>query len=363
MEAVFMRFVGTLLLIAGSVFVLPAQKYTITTVAGSTNGLGDGGIAALAALIQPVAVVADAAGNIYISDQINSRIRKIDGKTGMISTLTTVPSSPAGLAVNRAGTYLYVADDTNHRIRKVDTKTGATTNFAGTGSGGFSGDGYAATGARLRNPKAVWVDAGNNVFIAGTKNNRIRRVDGSTGVIRTIAGRGGQNATVSTPAGTAALTVNNVAGDGGKATQAQLANPEGVIGDEAGNIYIADTNFNRIRKVDTAGRITTIAGRGTAGSTDATDAMQAELNAPRGLAFDSSGNLFIADSSNNRVRELMLKTRILRTVAGAGSGGDEKQAQIAALSFPSGIGFDVDGKGNVYFTDRFGLIKKLTAAQ
>ena len=333
--------VTTLLVVCSS--IVTGQTYKISTMVGTENVFGDGGLAAMAALIQPVGVAADKAGNIYISDETMGRIRKIDAKTGMISTLSTVASSPAGIALDSAGAFLYVADDGNHRVRKIDTTTGATTTVAGTGSGGFSGDGHLATQARFRNPKAVWVDSSNNIFIADTKNNRIRKVDGATGIIRTIAGKGGQNATVSAPSGADALASSNVAGDGGKAIEAQLANPEGVVGDAAGNIYIADTNFNRIRKVDTHGTISTVAGRGTSGSTDATNANEAELNAPRGLALNSRGNLYIADSGNNRVRELIVATNVLRTFAGAGSAGDDKQAQIAALNFPSGIAFGASG--------------------
>ena len=175
--------------------------FTITTVGGSaSNGLGDGGNAAGATLISPVDVKVDAAGNVYISDSFGSigRIRKIDATSHNISTLTTVTSDPKGISLDAAGKFLYVADNGNHRIRKVDTTTGATTTFAGTGSADMTDFGHLATQVRFRNPRAVWVDANGNVYFTDTQNSRVSRVDGTTGIISLVAGRGTANSSQST---------------------------------------------------------------------------------------------------------------------------------------------------------------------
>src|SRR5260370_24599098 len=153
--------------------MLSGQTYTISTVAGSASGAsGDGGLASAATLISPVSVAVDAAGNVYISDAFagQGRIRKIDGTTKLISTLTTVTSDPRGISLDAAGKFLYVADNGNARIRKVDTTTGATTTFAGTGSSDPSNYGRLATQSRIRNPRGVWVDANGNVFLTDTQN-------------------------------------------------------------------------------------------------------------------------------------------------------------------------------------------------
>ena len=351
------------LLVAGLASVLPGQTYNISTVAGSpSSGLGDGSSAVVATVNTPVHAVADAAGNIYVSDLVNGqgRIRKIDALTGIITTLTTSASAPRGLALDKAGAFLYVADDGSARIRKVDTTTGANTTVAGTGDSGFSGDGRLAINGRIRNPRAVWLDANGNILFADTLNNRIRRVNATTGIVSTVAGRGPTNNTPTIPAGNLGLTVNFVAGDGGKATLALLGGPEGVVGDPAGNIYIADTIFNRIRQVSTGGIITTVAGLGTSGSQTGVTLNQAQFNAPKGLAWGSDGNLYVADSGNNRIQQVNFTTGIVRTVAGGGSGGDNTQAAIASLSAPSGVSFD--SGGNMLIADQNGSkVRKVDA--
>lgn len=331
------------LLVAGLAGVLPGQNYTITTVAGLSSA--GGGLASLLTLPAPVHAVGDAAGNVYVSDLNNGqgRILKINGTTGQLTVLTTIGSATAqirGMAIDATGAFLYIADTGGHRIRKVDTTTGANTTVAGTGDAGFSGDGRVATSARVREPRAVWLDSAGNIFFSDWRNSRIRRVDVVTGIITTVAGRGpNDNNAVATPSGNAALTVNNVAGDGGRARLAFLANPGGIVGDNKGSLYIADTNFHRIRKLDLAsGIITTVAGLGTSGSADGVTATQAQFNAPTGLALDKNGNLLIADSGNNRIRLLNFTTGTVTTVAGGGnSGADDRQATTSTLSAPSSI--------------------------
>ena len=243
----------------------------------------------------------DGAGNLYIADTNNDRIRKVDS-AGTITTIAGTGErrfggdggpaiqaqldAPSGVVVDGAGN-LYIADRANHRIRKVDS-TGTITTIAGTGERGFGGDGGPATQARLNYPYGVAVDGAGNLYIADLANHRIRKVD-STGTITTFAGTGERG----------------FGGDGGPASQAQLNFPTGVAVDEAGNLYIADWSNARIRKVDGTGTITTIAGTGERGfSGDSGPATQAQLDDPTGVAVDGAGTLYIADASNHRIRLL-----------------------------------------------------------
>ena len=276
---------------------------TITTVAGSGEpGFGgDGGPATEASLVIPYGVATDGAGNLYIADTYNNRIRKVDSA----GTITTIVGSrergfggdggpadrarlyhPHGVATDGAGN-LYIADPGNERIRKVDS-AGVITTIAGDGTKGFSGDGGPAVEAQLNFPSGVAVDGAGNLYIADTGNRRIRKVD-ATGTITTVAGSGEPG----------------FSGDGGPAVEAQLAFPTGVALDGAGNLYIVDSVNHRIRKVDSAGTITTVAGTGESGfSGDGGPASEAQLSRPFGVAVDGAGNLYIADTGNRRIRKV-----------------------------------------------------------
>jgi len=277
------------LLAAASAFGVSGAD-TITTIAGTgTAGFsGDGGQATSAQLTNPRGVAVDAQGNVYIADEPAQRVRKVSG--GNISTV------------------------------------------AGTGTAGFSGDGGQATSAQLKNPIDVAVDAQGNLYIADTLNNRIRKVSG--GNISTVAGTGTAGST----------------GDGGQATSAQLNNPYGIAVDAQGNLYIADTLNNRIRKVS-GGNISTVAGSGTAGySGDGGQATSAQLNSPFDVAVDGQGNLYIADGANNRIRKV--SGGIISTIAGtgtAGFSGDGGQATSAQLKAPFSVA--VDAQTNLYIAD------------
>ena len=329
---------------------------TITTIAGTGEyGFsGDGGPAIQAALNYPSGVALDGAGNVYIADTYNHRIRKVDS-AGVITTVAgagefgfggdggpaiqAALNYPSDVVADGAGN-LFIAATENHRIRKVDS-AGVITTVAGAGSFGFGGDGGPATAAQLRSPGGVALDGAGNLFIADTDNHRIRKVD-SAGTITTIAGTGER---------VVALILLDV-GDGGPATAAPLSSPSGVAADGAGNLFIAATDNHRIRKVDSAGVISTVAGSsfGAFGG-DGGPAVQAALFYPSGVAVDGAGNLFIADTDNHRIRKVD-SAGVISTVAGVGSfgfSGDGGPAIQAALDDPSDVA--VDGAGNVYIAD------------
>ena len=373
----------------------------ITAFAGTgTEGFsGDGGLATAAELEDPRDVAVDGSGNVYIADQWNNRIRKVDTSTGIITTVAgngtrgfagdggqataAQINRPRGVGVDGSGN-LYIADSGNERIRKVDT-SGIITTVAGTGTTGFSGDGGQATAAQLNRPHGVAVDGTGNLYIADNLNHRIRKVD-SSGVITTVAGTGAagrldepvrvafdgsgnfyiadygnhqirkvdSSGTITTVAGTGGA---GFSGDNGQATAAQLDNPHGVAVDGSGNIYIADSDNHRIRKVDSSGVITTVAGTGTAGfSGDSGQATAAQINLPFGVDVDGSGNLYIADYKNHRIRKVD-SSGVITTFAGtgtAGFSGDGAAATSAMLNSPYGLGYGLesDGTTNIYIADR-----------
>ena len=347
-------------LLAAAAGAQPAADWTITTIVG-TGGRGsggDGGPATAARLWEPRGVAVDGAGNLFIADPSARKIRKVNA-WGIITTFAgtgwggrfggdggpaiDAQLSPYDVAVDGAGN-LYIADTGSHRIRKVDS-TGTITTIVGPGStvinhrGGFGGDGGPATAALLREPHGVALDAAGNLYIADTRNYRIRKVD-SSGVITTIAGTGeyGFN------------------GDGGLAIDAQLSGPHNVAVDGDGNLYIADRDNNRIRKVDSSGTITTIAGNGPSVAHgiyggDGGPAVDAQLYFPSDVALDAAGNLYIADKGNHRIRKVD-STGTITTIAGTGEygfGGDGGPAIDAQLSSPSNVA--LDAAGNFYIAD------------
>lgn len=279
----------------------------------------------------------------------------------------------SGMAKDAAGN-LYIADAGNARIRKVDT-SGNIHTFAGTGTPGYSGDNGPATSATINGPAGVAVDAAGNVYFAEFNNDVIRKVD-TSGNISTYVSLAG-----SAPTGIAidasgnlyvamysqnqiwkydtaktrtvvAGTGSGFGGDGAAATSAMLSNPNGVWVDAAGNLYIVDCNNHRIRKVDTSGIITTIAGNGTAGfSGDDAPATSAEINPSYGVTADAAGNVFIADSGNNRIR-MVDKSGIIHTIAGTGSTTFTSATGAALSSNLNGPGYSwMDAQGAMYVSD------------
>jgi uncharacterized protein (TIGR03437 family) len=309
----------------------------IGTIAGSDPGSGDSGPATAARLFSPSGIVVDGSGNAYISDTDNNRIRRV-GVDGTISTIASGLNAPNGLALDSAGA-LYVAETNAHVIRKI--ANGTVSVVAGTpGQSGNKGDEGMAADAQLETPNAVAFDRAGTMYIADSGNNRIRSV-GRDGRIHNFAGDSQQGL----PGGD---------GDGASAIAAHLHYPRALAIDVNGNVYIADFLNDRVRMVSAVtGRISTVAGTGVRGGDGAGGlATQAQLALPSGLAFDGLGNLYIADSLNNRLC-VLAGGGVLRSVAGgagAGDSGDGGPSNEALLSYPRDVA--VDSKGIVYFSDQ-----------
>jgi hypothetical protein len=319
---------------------------SITTIAGNGlgGGSGDGGPAVNARLLEPAGLAIDGYGNLFVADSSNQSVRKID-TNGIITTVATGLNYPYGVVVDRSGN-LFIADTYNYVIRKVDAN-GTMTTVAGNGRSGYLGDGGLATRAELYSPHGVGVDASGNVFIADNGNARIRKVN-TNGIITTVVGNGG--ATYS--------------GDGGPATAASLDQPYQVVVDGVGNLWIADAYNNRVRFVGTNGIITTVAGGGTNGLGDGGMATNAGLAWPYGVALDGAGNLYIGDYDDNRIRRVDTNG-IITTIAGNGTGwfsGDGGPGTNADIWHPWGVATDT--AGNVFFADQYNLrIRKITNTQ
>ena len=387
----------------------------ITTVAGNGSGgsSGDGGPGTNASLFPLRAIATDASGNVDIGVSVSTaepwsydnRVRRLNS-AGIIDTIVGINDNgdggvaldavidPHGLAAGHQTQLadLYIADSRNNQIRRVDGVSGAVSTVAGTGVAGFSGDGGLATAARLASPSAVGADRNGNLYIADQNNNRVRRVS-SRGTITTVAGNGTfgyggdsglagsamlasptsvdvDNAgnvyiadrfnyrirrvtpqgIIDTVAGNGTYNLQNPTGDGGLATQAQLGVPTGVVAASDGSLYIAEFGSHRVRKVRSNGVIITIAGNGNYGAGgDGGLAVNAQLNGPFSLALDATGNLYVGDSNNQRVRRIDVVSGFITTVAGSGSPGTEGDGESAIkanLYPPSGIA--VDASGNLH---------------
>ena len=296
-----------------------------------------------------------AAAYVYIADSCNNRIRMITMSLGIITTvagtgaaayggdkglaLNATLNGPSSVAFDSKYSNIYIADTYNNRIRMINTKTNIITTVAGTGSYGYSGRGDLATLAMLNNPLGVaWDSFSSRLYIADSNNHRIRVIDGSTAIITSVAGTG----------------VAGYSGDSLQADKAALSYPAKITTDSSGNLYIADTGNHRIRMViKNTGIITTLAGAGAAGySGDGMKAVRALLFKPSDVSLDLLGNVYIADTINNRIRKVDMISGIITTVAGtgtAGYSGDGGPATGALLSQPLSI--DIDGAGTVYIAD------------
>ncbi len=333
---------------------IPGQ---MVTVAGEATWIysGDGGAATGAAIFLPYGIAVDSAGNLFIADSGNNRIRKVTASSGAISTvigngilgfsgdggLATQAqlSGPSSVALDGAGN-LYLCDSGNNVVRKFVPSTGIITTVAGmAGRTGYTGDGGPATAATFNAPNGLSIDVSGNIYIADTANHAVRRIDAVTGILTTVAGTG--NAGFN--------------GDNIPARTAQLNAPWSVTADARGNLYIADQGNHRVRMVNPAGTISTIAGNGHADfSGDGGPATKATINAPASIAIDVTGNLYLADAGNNRVRKVYASDGTITTIAGTISqsiSGDGGPATMAGLYGPYTLA--LDGTGSLYIADVF----------
>jgi trimeric autotransporter adhesin len=371
-----------LILFGGALTIAPGDIKTVAgtfgsacSSGGSSPFCGDTGTSTSARLNLPTGVLVDADHNIYIADAGSQVVRTVSGSTGTITLLAgtyfdncspasteahcgdggpataALLYSPTGIMLDGSGN-VFIADELNDAVREV-VPGGNITTFAGLLSNrGYYGDGGAATNAELENPVGVGTDNSGDVFIADPPSNVVRKVDAA--------------GTISTVAGSLTSCLQAVGGppcgDGGLATAANLWAPSDVFVDSAGNLYIADTLDNAIRKIDVqTGTISTVAGdnamfmAGFAG--DGGPATSALLHGPSGVYVDSSGNIFISDTVNNRIRKVTASTGVITTVAGngtAGYAGDGGAATSAELNNPSGV--FVDAAGNIYIADGTDII-------
>jgi hypothetical protein len=417
------------------VFKVDSQgNWTVIAGNGKFGYGGDGGPATSAMIAEPRSVGVDAAGNVYILDELNNRLREVFALTGTIQTIagtsTAGYSGDGGLAVNamispgnRGAIFViattgdvFLADINNRRIREIKASTGIITTVAGTGVAGFSGDGGPATSAKLRNPLGLYVDSADDIFIAD--NNRIREVVASTGNIQTIVGNGaagfggdggpalsaelnqpdgvfvdsandifisdqlnyrirevsGTTGTIQTIAGTGArfpssctTSLDICIGNGGPATSAIVYSPQSVAIDQA-NLFIVDLVFGIQEIPSGSATINNFAGNGAVGiSGDGGAARNAQLDYPLGVAEDAAGNIYIADTNfddtTGAVREVVAATGLIKTIAGneitQGLSGDGGPA-ISATTSPNGL--FVDGSGNVFIADAFNEVREVSAA-
>lgn len=311
-----------------------AQEYTAKLIIGEE--LGETGKPQPGKLHTPFGVDFDATGNMFIVELDGGRVHKLDtaGKFATIAgngeksyTGDGGPASKAtfngmhNVAVTPAGD-AYIADSWNHCIRKIDAKTGVITTIAGTGEPGFSGDGGPATKATFNFIMCITLDAANeSLLVADLKNRRIRKVDLKTGVVTTVAGNGKRG----------------VPTDGARATDSPLVDPRAVASDSSGNIYILERGGHALRRVSPAGEIHTVVGTGKAGTATGA-ALSSQLNGPKHIAIDHDDNVIIADEQNQRICKYNAREKTLTTILGAGV-----PSPRVKLSKPHGVCVHEDG--------------------
>lgn len=329
-----------------------AVVLTISAFAGTGEKgfAGDGGLAIKAKLDQPFDVAFDRAGNLHFSDTFNHRIRRVDAKTGVITTVAgngkkgfggddgpataAMLNEPYGLELDAAGN-LYIVDRLNFCIRKVDGKSGVITTVAGTGGkSGYGGDGGLATKAGFKEPNGLCLDRAGKMYVADVADQRVRVVDLKTGVITTFAGDGTKKS----------------AGDGGPLAKATFAGPRAVAVGPDGLVYVVEREGNSVRRADPAkGTIERFAGTGKKGfAGDGGKALDATFDGPKEIDIDAAGNVYVVDTENEAIRAINAKTGVITTVAGKGRSktpglGDGGPATAATLGRPHGVAVGPDG--------------------
>ncbi|HLY46375.1 MAG TPA: hypothetical protein VKQ73_12400 [Stellaceae bacterium] len=330
-------------------------EFIITTAVGTGEKgfAGDGGPATRALLNGPFDIAFDAAGNLYFSDTFNNRIRWVDAATGVIATLAgngdkgyagdggpataAALAEPYGVVVDRAGN-IYIADRLNRRVRRIDARSGIITTLAGTGEAAYSGDGGPAAAAGLAEPNGLAFDAGErHLYITDVADNRVRVVDLATGKIATFAGTGEAEHS----------------GDGGPAAAAGTFGARAVKLGRDGTVYILERQGSSLRAVDPrTGIITTVAGTGARGySGDGGPAKEAVFDAPKEMAIDRDGSLLIVDTENHAIRHIDQRSGIVTLLAGGHQGGDGDGGPATAAGLDRPHGAVVGPDGAIYIGD------------
>ena len=330
--------------------VLPGMIQTIAGT-GEKGYAGDGGPARNALLNEPFMCAFDTQGNLYVAEAMNHCVRRIDYRTGVISTVAGIGTpgyagdggpatratlnQPYSLQIDSRGD-IYIVDRLNAVIRKVEATTGRITTVAGTGEPGSSGDGGPGLRAQLREPNDCFLDGRGGLLIADIQDQRIRRLDLTTGIMTTFAGNGDKAR----------------AGDGRMATAASILGARAVCMDQRGNTYICEREGNGIRKVDASGIMSTIAGTGERGySGDGGPARTATWGAPKAIRCDQHGNLLVVDTENHAIRRIDAMTGIVTTIAGGHRGGEGDGGPAIAAGLDRPHGCDVDAQGRIYIAD------------
>ena len=333
---------------------MPVAKGIIETVLGNGEEgcSGDGGPAVQAACQEPYMCAFDSQGNLFVAMGTLNIIRRMDAATGVITSVAGTGETgftgdggpalkatfdmPYAITVDENGD-IYLADRINAAVRKIDGATGMVSTIAGTGEVGYSGDGGPGNAAMLREPNDLFLDGKGNLLIVDIQDQRIRSVDLATGIITTFAGTGSKSRD----------------GDGLPVAQAALMGPRAVCMDRLGNTYVCEREGNGVRKIDPAGILTTIAGkdaiRGYTG--DGGPALDATWGAPKAIRCDLEDNIIVVDTENFAIRRIDAQTGVVDTIAGGRDGGegDGGPANAAGLARPHGVA--VDAAGNIYIAD------------
>ncbi len=341
-----MKRILAILVCAASLHAAPKFSKVHTIAGTGQKGFSD------TLIDNPFGVIIGPDGNVYFCEYLNHSIRKLNLKTG--KTIVIAGTGKAGytgdggpamsatfnmpheIRFDKAGN-MYIADMGNHAIRKIDTKTGVVSTVAGTGVAGFSGDGGPAAKALLRQPHSVQLDSQGNLLICDVGNHRIRKVDVKTGIIDVFAGNGERKPTT----------------DGAAIKGAPLNGPRALDFDPQGNIYLALREGNQIFKLDSKkGTLHHIAGTGEKGYTgDGGPAKQAKLNGPKGVAWSRDGGIYIADTESHVIRRIDLKSGVITTVLGTGEKGDGPEPDPLKCKLARPHGVFVDKKGKLYVGD------------